>query len=85
MGEGLNPNFAIIGTANSGESAGVSHLKAPSGAGGGGGGRISRPGSAYNQVLNCGPPPPPPRSKEEVLKVFEPKLVERIRLDFNLN
>ena len=31
MGKGLDPNFAIIGTADSGKSAGASRLKAPSG------------------------------------------------------
>ena len=57
VGKGLDPNFAIIGTAGS-----ASHLKALSAGGGGG----SRPGDAYKQVFNYASPRP------KVFKVFEP-------------
>ena len=67
----LDPNFAIIGTADSGRCRCVTPKGTCRGC------EISRPGGAYNRVYKFAPPP---RPKEEVFKLFEPKRVERILL-----
>ena len=70
-GKGLNLNFAIIGTADSGKVQ-VHHTWRHLA-----GGETFLLGGAYNRVFNCGPPPPP---RPKVSKVFEPKRVNSLLL-----